>query len=435
MAAQAGAGLRRQLANERAFSVLETTGLAADANRRAGQLGLLDRKRLELARALATGPRLLLLDEVAAGLTDPEVDQLIAIVRRARGSPAGGDPVAVVWVEHVVRALSSTVDRLICLDEGVIIADGQPGAVLADPRVKEVYLGTEEPWVPDRYRSQRPDNSPATMHRAGAAARDPADRHRAMNPLLEVRDLTVRHGQLEAVRGVSLSVGAGEVLGIIGANGAGKSTLLRTIAGLHQPAAGAIFLDGVDITRLPPEKRVSAGLVLVPEGRRLFGSLNVEENLLAGCYRPGPGPWTMARVFAMFPWMATRRRQPASQLSGGEQQAVAISRALLANPRLLMLDEPSLGLAPLPLQRIYAVLPELVGSGLGVLLVEQDVRQAMKVSGPPPVPARGTPNTGRRARRAGFRTNRGGLLRYGEEQRDVKSDCETPVAAKGRAAK
>jgi branched-chain amino acid transport system ATP-binding protein len=202
-----------------------------------------------------------------------------------------------------------------------------------------------------------------------------------MNPLLEVRDLTVRHGQLEAVRGVSLSIGAGEVLGIIGANGAGKSTLLRTIAGLHQPAAGAIFFDGVDITRLPPEKRVSAGLVLVPEGRRLFGSLNVEENLLAGCYRARPGPWTMARVFAMFPWMATRRRQPASQLSGGEQQAVAISRALLANPRLLMLDEPSLGLAPLPLQRIYAVLPELVGSGLGVLLVEQDVRQAMKVSG------------------------------------------------------
>lgn len=202
-----------------------------------------------------------------------------------------------------------------------------------------------------------------------------------MNPLLEVRDLTVRHGQLEAVRGVSLTIGAGEVLGIIGANGAGKSTLLRTIAGLHQPAAGAILLDNVDITRLPPEKRVSAGLVLVPEGRRLFGSLNVEENLLAGCYRARPGPWTMARVFAMFPWMATRRRQPASQLSGGEQQAVAISRALLANPRLLMLDEPSLGLAPLPLQRIYAVLPELVGSGLGVLLVEQDVRQAMKVSG------------------------------------------------------
>jgi branched-chain amino acid transport system ATP-binding protein len=202
-----------------------------------------------------------------------------------------------------------------------------------------------------------------------------------VSPLLEVRNLTVCHGQLEAVRGVSLSVGSGEVLGIIGANGAGKSTLLRTIAGLHRPSSGTIIFDGTDITSFAPEKRVEAGIVLVPEGRRLFGSLNVEENLLAGCYRARRGPWDLERVFGLFPWMATRRRQQASQLSGGEQQAVAISRALLANPRVLMLDEPSLGLAPLPLQRIYAVLPELVGAGLGVLLVEQDVRQALRVSG------------------------------------------------------
>jgi branched-chain amino acid transport system ATP-binding protein len=201
-----------------------------------------------------------------------------------------------------------------------------------------------------------------------------------MNPLLEVRDLTVCHGQLEAVRGVSLSVGQGEVVGIIGANGAGKSTLLRTIAGLHRPAAGSVLLDGQDVTGLAPEKRVAAGLVLVPEGRRLFSSLNVEENLLTGCYRARPGPWDMARVLQLFPWMQERRRQPASQLSGGEQQAVAIARALLINPRVLLLDEPSLGLSPLALRRIYSVLPELVASGLGVLLVEQDVRQALRVA-------------------------------------------------------
>ena len=201
-----------------------------------------------------------------------------------------------------------------------------------------------------------------------------------MGPLLEVRDLTVCHGQLEAVRGVSLSVGQGEVVGIIGANGAGKSTLMRTIAGLHRPAAGSVLLDGQDVTSLAPEKRVAAGLVLVPEGRRLFSSLNVEENLLTGCYRARPGPWDMARVLALFPWMEERRRQPASQLSGGEQQAVAIARALLINPRVLLLDEPSLGLSPLALRRIYSVLPELVASGLGVLLVEQDVRQALRVA-------------------------------------------------------
>jgi branched-chain amino acid transport system ATP-binding protein len=201
-----------------------------------------------------------------------------------------------------------------------------------------------------------------------------------MKALLEVRGLSVCHGQLEAVRGVSLTVSAGEVVAIIGANGAGKSTLLRTIAGLHQPSSGTVVFDGTDVTRVAPDRRAVAGIVLVPEGRRLFGSLNVEENLLVGQYRARPGPWSLGRVFELFPWMAARRRQPASQLSGGEQQAVAIARALLANPRLLLLDEPSLGLSPLALQRIYAVLPELVQSGLGLLLVEQDVRQALRVA-------------------------------------------------------
>jgi len=201
-----------------------------------------------------------------------------------------------------------------------------------------------------------------------------------VSALLEARQLSVCHGQLEAVRGVSLSLSAGEVVAVIGANGAGKSTLLRALAGLHMPSAGSVHLDGKDITHLGPEKRVAAGIVLVPEGRRLFASLNLEENLLAGTYRARPGAWDMGRVFELFPWMRARRGQPASQLSGGEQQAVAISRALLANPRVLLLDEPSLGLSPLALQRIYSVLPELVSSGLGILLVEQDVRQALRVA-------------------------------------------------------
>lgn len=198
--------------------------------------------------------------------------------------------------------------------------------------------------------------------------------------LVETRDLTVCHGQLEALRGVSVSVAAGEVLAVIGANGAGKSTLLRTIAGFHKPSKGRVLFDDVDITGLAPEKRVREGLVLVPEGRRLFASLSVEENLLAGRYRSRPGNFDLEHVYAMFPWMVERRRQSAAQLSGGEQQAVAIARALLVNPKMLMLDEPSLGLSPLAAGRVYDVLPDLVGSGLGVLLVEQDVRQALRVA-------------------------------------------------------
>jgi branched-chain amino acid transport system ATP-binding protein len=199
-------------------------------------------------------------------------------------------------------------------------------------------------------------------------------------PLLEVRDLSVYHGQLRALDALSLRVYPGEVYAIIGANGAGKSTLLRTIAGLHRPTTGSILLDGADVTGLRPEHRARQGIVMVPEGRRLFGSLSVEENLKVGATYARPGPWTIQRVYETFDWMAGRRSQRAEQLSGGEQQTVAIGRALVANPRVLLLDELSLGLAPVVVQRIYGMLPQILATGLTVLLVEQDVSQALRVA-------------------------------------------------------
>ncbi|HVB45505.1 MAG TPA: ABC transporter ATP-binding protein [Streptosporangiaceae bacterium] len=199
-------------------------------------------------------------------------------------------------------------------------------------------------------------------------------------PLLQVRRLSVHHGQLQALRGVSLSLPAGNVQAMIGANGAGKSTLLRTIAGLHRPTAGSILLDGSDLSRMRPERRVAAGIALVPEGRRLFPSLTLQENLLVGRTSARPGPWNLDRVYDLFGWMRDRRSQHAAQLSGGEQQAVAIGRALLSNPRVLLLDELSLGLAPVVVRRIYDLLPQLIASGLTILLVEQDVSQAMRVA-------------------------------------------------------
>jgi branched-chain amino acid transport system ATP-binding protein len=202
----------------------------------------------------------------------------------------------------------------------------------------------------------------------------------AAQPLLEVRDLVVQHGQLRALEGISLRVFAGEVYAIIGANGAGKSTLLRTIAGLHAPTAGSVVFDGQDVTRLRPDRRARRGIVMVPEGRRLFGSLTVEENLRVGAAYARPGPWTTDRVYEMFDWMKDRRKQRTAQLSGGEQQSVAIGRALVANPRVLLLDELSLGLAPVVIQRIYGMLPQILATGLTVLLVEQDVSQALRVA-------------------------------------------------------
>jgi branched-chain amino acid transport system ATP-binding protein len=210
----------------------------------------------------------------------------------------------------------------------------------------------------------------------------PGGGERAENgtPLLEVRDLVVHHGQLRALDGVSLRVFPGEVYAIIGANGAGKSTLLRTIAGLNHPTAGSVLFDGKDVTGLRPERRAAQGIVMVPEGRRLFESLSVEENLQVGATYARQGPWTIEQVYEMFDWMRGRRKQLTAQLSGGEQQTVAIGRALVANPRVLLLDELSLGLAPVVVQRIYGMLPQILATGLTVLLVEQDVSQALRVA-------------------------------------------------------
>jgi branched-chain amino acid transport system ATP-binding protein len=216
----------------------------------------------------------------------------------------------------------------------------------------------------------------------GSASRGAGNAERAgtETPLLAVAGLTVHHGQLEALQDLSLQVFPGEVYAIIGANGAGKSTLLRTIAGLHHPTGGSVLLDGQDVTALRPERRARQGIVMVPEGRRLFGSLSVEENLQVGAAYARPGPWTIERVYQTFDWMRARRGQRAAQLSGGEQQTVAIGRALVANPRVLLLDELSLGLAPVVVQRIYGMLPQLLATGLTVLLVEQDVSQALRVA-------------------------------------------------------
>jgi len=196
--------------------------------------------------------------------------------------------------------------------------------------------------------------------------------------LLRVEDLDCRHGLLQAVRGVSFEVAQGETVALIGANGAGKTTLLRAIAGAHQPHGGRVLLDDADVTSAPAHRRVSLGIALVPEGRRLFPSLTVEENLRVAAARRGR--WTVQSVLEVFPLLQPRRHMAAANLSGGEQQAVAIGRALMSNPRLLLLDEVSLGLAPIVVDAVYRSLAGILDEGTTVVLVEQDLTRALEVA-------------------------------------------------------
>jgi branched-chain amino acid transport system ATP-binding protein len=199
-------------------------------------------------------------------------------------------------------------------------------------------------------------------------------------PLLDVNAIDVFYGDFQALFGVSLSVRTGQVVAVIGANGAGKSTLLKSIAGLMRPSRGEIFFDSAPVTGVPAFDVLSRGIALVPEGRRLFPSLTVEENLLIGGQSRRPGPWTLARVYELFPVLAERRNLPAPALSGGQQQMAAIARALMANPRLLLCDEISLGLAPIVVRDIYAQVPQIVGEGLSLIIVEQDIVQALRAA-------------------------------------------------------
>ena len=198
--------------------------------------------------------------------------------------------------------------------------------------------------------------------------------------LLAVEQLDARHGLLKAVRNVDLRMAEGEILALVGANGAGKTTLLRTVAGAHRPASGRIMFDGRDVTALRAHQRVARGIALVPEGRRLFAGLTVEENLRVAGDAGRAGQWNIEALLEVFPMLKARLKTQASLLSGGEQQATSIGRAMMTNPRLLLLDEISLGLAPLVIDNLYRSLTALFSSGTALVIVEQDLNRVLGVA-------------------------------------------------------
>ena len=199
-------------------------------------------------------------------------------------------------------------------------------------------------------------------------------------PILSIRDLKAGYGDFQALFGVSLDLHQGEVLALIGANGAGKSTLIRCIMGLVPCARDMVHFKGEAIGGMRPDRIAARGIGLVPEGRRLFRSLSVEENLVIGGERGSDGPWTLETVYDLFPILREKRKNPGTALSGGQQQMVAIGRALMANPDLILFDEISLGLAPVVIKDIYAAFPRITATGVSVILVEQDVTRALSTA-------------------------------------------------------
>jgi branched-chain amino acid transport system ATP-binding protein len=355
LAAGHHAGHREYQAAE---EVLDVCGLRHRARAKAGSLGLLDLKRLEFARALATNPAVILLDEVAAGLVGEELNEVIALIKRVNATGR-----SVIVVEHVQQVISGVVDRVLVLSSGKVIAEGTPAEIAANADVEQIYYGTRA--------------SPRPRATSAAASAEPRP------TVLEVAEVSAGYGSLIALRGVSLTIRRNDIVSVLGANGSGKSTLAATVSGQVRALQGRITFDGHAITKAPAYDRARLGICLCPEGRGIFTGLTVEENLILGIplrrRRAEIAP-ELERVYDILPVLRSRGRQRGGSLSGGEQQMLAIGRALLMRPKLLICDELSLGLAPKITGELYEVLVRVNESGVAILLIEQNVHRALEIS-------------------------------------------------------
>ncbi|WP_371572430.1 ATP-binding cassette domain-containing protein [Streptomyces sp. NBC_01314] len=353
--------------------------LDTKASRAADSLRVLDLKRLEVARALATRPQVLMLDEVAAGLVGRELDEAIDLIRRVhqRGT-------TVILVEHIERVVRELVDRVLVLNWGRPIAEGTPAQIALDEQVRAVYLGDSgssegtgpTPRAAGRSPMAAQDTQGVQQDTAATAAQGDTD------DALVLDGVTSGYGDMLALRDFSLRLRPGQIVSVLGANGAGKSTLCGTLMGTVGTRTGRIMAFGRDITRLPVHERARLGIAYCQEGRRVFGDLTVAENLQLGAplsLARGEVHTRMERVHAVFPVLAERAGQRAGTMSGGQQQMLAVGRALMANPSVLICDEISLGLAPVAIDALYQALTDINAQGVAILLVEQNVKRALGI--------------------------------------------------------
>lgn len=328
-------------------------------------LSYANRRRTEIARALAAQPKLLLLDEPTAGMNPAETDE---ITRTLLELKAQGQ--TILLVEHKMGLVNTVSDRVIVLDGGRLLTSGSPEEVRDDPRVVGAYLGR------------------GASGRLRAAERTKADD--ATEPVLALEHVDVRYGAFQALRSVSLEVGAGEIVCLLGGNASGKSTTMKTLLGLVRPAGGAVRIDGEDVSALPTPGRIRRGVASVPEARRIFPEMTVEENLLLGAFtRPARGSRRtrreiradLDRVYGLFPRLGERRRQQGGSLSGGEQQMLAFGRALMSDPRVICMDEPTMGLSPRLVDEVLDTIVNLNRElGIATLLVEQNAEAALSIA-------------------------------------------------------
>nr|WP_314624202.1 branched-chain amino acid ABC transporter ATP-binding protein/permease [uncultured Noviherbaspirillum sp.] len=321
----------------------------------AADLAHVDRRLVEIARALAADPDVLLLDEPAAGLSSDDKRKLAQLLRRI--ADAG---ISVVLVEHDMTLVMDISDRLVVLDAGQRLAVGTPAQIQDDPAVRQAYLGDA-----------------AMLDGGDRVARAPAD----TPEVLGVGALVTGYGAEPVLHGIDLQVRRGEMVALLGANGAGKSTLMRALAGLQRPVRGGIHFEGADLTRLSADAIVARGLVLVPEGRQVFGELSVLDNIRLGAFLdPRDMEARVEDMLQRFPRLRERLHQRAGLLSGGEQQMLAVARGLMSRPRILLLDEPSLGLAPKVIAELFAALDRLRSEGMTILLVDQMAALALSLA-------------------------------------------------------